>query len=682
MNLSLGFWLVTSSITVVTPAAAQEVQDVPGNAAKSDDTAIVVIGTALPQSPGAAAYSTVAINRDRLLAEASGRIENALRDVAGFQQFRRSDSRSANPSAQGVTLRGLGGNASSRALVLLDGVPIADPFFGYIPFNAVAPERLAGARITRGGGTGAFGAGALTGTIELTSAAPASLPALSARALYGSGNATELSVTRAQPLGTGHVVLAGRWDRGDGFYTIADDARGPNDVRARYSNGSFSAQAVVPVGDASELQARALVFRDDRTLRFAGADSRSEGVDTSLRFVARGAWQIEALAYVQARNFANVVVSSTRFVPVLDQRATPSTGLGGKIELRPPTSAALTLRFGLDARQADGELREDAISAFTGRVTARRQAGGTNVTAGLYGEAHWTLGDLTLTGGARIDRYTITDGFFAETNAAGASTINTAYADRSGWEPSVRAGLRYGVARTIALRGAAYTGFRLPTLNELYRPFTIFPVVTRANAALSTERLRGIEAGIDWTPRPGIGVSVTGFANRLENAIANVTIGANLRERQNIDAIVAYGLEVDAHAKFGVWDLRVSYALSDAEMRASGAAATIDRRPPAQSPRHAASATLGWASSNTPGAALASLTGRYVGRQFEDDLGANPLPVAFTLDGFASVPVTRRAAIVARVENLFDTEVVTRRVGIENELGAPRIVWLGIEIRR
>ncbi|TVV70395.1 TonB-dependent receptor, partial [Sphingomonas solaris] len=98
---------------------------------------IVVLGAGLPLPPGTPAYGATIIDRARLTGEASDRVENVLKDVAGFQQFRRSDSRSANPSAQGVTLRALGGNASSRALVLLDGVPLADPFFGYIPFTAL-----------------------------------------------------------------------------------------------------------------------------------------------------------------------------------------------------------------------------------------------------------------------------------------------------------------------------------------------------------------------------------------------------------------------------------------------------------------------------------------------------------------------------------------------------------------
>ncbi|MFM2372142.1 MAG: hypothetical protein RIS85_1864, partial [Pseudomonadota bacterium] len=134
------------------------------------DAQIVVIGTGLEAPPAAPAYNVQQIDRDRLLGAASGRLEDALSSAAGFQQFRRSDSRSSNPSAQGATLRSLGGNASSRTLIVLDGVPMADPFFGYIPFSAIAPERLATARITRGGGAGAFGAGAVAGTVELESA--------------------------------------------------------------------------------------------------------------------------------------------------------------------------------------------------------------------------------------------------------------------------------------------------------------------------------------------------------------------------------------------------------------------------------------------------------------------------------------------------------------------------------
>src|SRR4029079_15271034 len=107
------------------------------------------------------------IDQHDIVSTVSGSLEDALQNVAGFQQFRRSDSRSSNPSGQGVTLRALGGNATSRALGLLDCVPMSDPLFGYVRRSPIAPERLSNIRVTRGGGSGPFGMGALAGTIEL-----------------------------------------------------------------------------------------------------------------------------------------------------------------------------------------------------------------------------------------------------------------------------------------------------------------------------------------------------------------------------------------------------------------------------------------------------------------------------------------------------------------------------------
>lgn len=637
---------------------------------------IVVTGKGLDQTKGDPAYGSVEIDRARLTSEASGRIENVLADVAGFQQFRRSDSRSANPSAQGATLRALGGNASSRTLILLDGVPQADPFFGYIPFSAIAPERLSSVRVTRGGGNGAFGAGAVAGTIELNSAGRSDLPDASLSAFYGSNNASELSAGLATDLGAGFVSLSGRWDRGDGFFTTPAATRQPSDVRAQYDSWSTGLRAVAPLAEGVEMQFRGLLFQDNRTLRFAGADSSSEGQDASIRIVSQGRWQVDALAYVQARNFTNVVISATSLRKTLDQRNTPSTGLGGKIEVRPPVGSDHQLRIGADARLSEGELFEDAYSQVTGLVTARRNAGGNTATFGVFAENDWNIGALTLTGGLRADRWTIHNGFFAERSANGAVVRDDNFAKRANWETSARVGALYAASDGFALRAAAYTGFRLPTLNELYRPFTVFPVATRANAALEVEKLRGIEAGFDLRPGDGISLGATVFYNRLNDAIANITIGTNLRQRGNVDAIIAKGVELSGEAVLGEVALSGSYAFSDSKVRASGSAIGLNGLSPAQSPRHAANATVRW----TPSAGtVLSATARYVGAQFEDDLESNTLPSALTLDGFAQIPLTRQVALTGRVENIFNEAVVTRKVDTSIDLGTPRILWIGLK---
>ncbi|MEL6487637.1 MAG: TonB-dependent receptor, partial [Pseudomonadota bacterium] len=608
---------------------------------------------------------------------ASGRLDDVLRNVAGFQQFRRSDSRSSNPTAQGVTLRALGGNATSRALVLLDGVPVADPFFGYVPFTALQPDTLGRIRVTRGGGSGPFGSGALAGTIELESAGPATLGDFSGSLLVNDREETEASAALTQKLGAGFATVTGRWDRGQGFFTTPEDQRVPASARAAFDSWNVGLRGVAPINPDVEVQARISLFEDRRTLRFEGADSMIEGQDASLRFVGRGEWEFDALAYVQARNFNNIIISSTRFVPVLDQRNTPSTGIGGKIEVRPPISEAHDVRIGVDYRRAEGELFEDAISSFTGNLRERRNAGGNTSNLGLFVEDDWQIGPLLLTGGLRADHTRIEDGFFRAVDPSGALVSETIAEDRSDWAINWRAGALFYATRRLELRAAAYTGIRLPTLNELYRPFVVFPVVTEANAELENERLQGFEIGLDWYPTRNIGLSVTAFDNRVENAIANVTLEENLRQRQNLPAIDAQGIEATAFVVLGKVSFDGSLAYTDATIDGDGQSEALDGNRPPQTPDFSASATLAWEPAE--GWRLAS-TLRHTSAQFEDDQETDRLPPATTLDLFASAPITKGISAVLRAENLFDEEIVTRNAGGAIDLGVPQTFWAGVRI--
>ena len=69
----------------------------------SEPTTIVVTGRGLEADESPAA--SVTLDRSAIERSASGRMEDVLRDVAGFTSFRRSDSRSAHPTSQGLTLR-------------------------------------------------------------------------------------------------------------------------------------------------------------------------------------------------------------------------------------------------------------------------------------------------------------------------------------------------------------------------------------------------------------------------------------------------------------------------------------------------------------------------------------------------------------------------------------------------
>lgn len=637
---------------------------------------IVVTGRGLPDTPAAPAYGTVTVPRETVLALPSGRIEEALGAVAGVQQFRRSDSRSANPTAQGLSLRALGGNASSRALVTLDGVPIADPFFGSVPFAQLVPETIGEIAVTRGGGTGPFGSGALAGSVALRSADPDTLAGGLAEALVNDRGDTEAVAAGSARLGAGWLTGAVRWDRGPGFQTTPAEQRVVQSVPARFDAWSAQLRAVTPVGAEWTGQARLALFDDRRTLRFEGADSRSRGADASIRLTRGGRWQAEALAYLQARDFSNVTVSATRFVPVLDQRRTPSLGWGGKAELRPPVGGGHVVRLGADYRDAGGRVDEIALSAVTGQPTERRRAGGTVRTLGLFAEDDWQLGALLLTGGVRAERAWIVDGRFDRFSPDGSVREAVAYPDRSAWQVTGRAGVLLRASRGLDLRAAAYTGLRQPTPNELYRPFVIFPVTTLANAALRPERLRGIEGGANWRPAPGLALSLTAFHNDLRDAIANVTIGPDLRERQNLPGIRAQGLEASLTWDPGPWSIAASTALTDARLRNSGRGADGEQPlRPAQSPRVAAALSAAW---QGPGGVRLGATLRHIGAQFEDDRNLDRLPAATTLGLFAQVPLSPEVDLVLRGENVTDARIVTRNAGGSVDLGTPPTLWAGL----
>lgn len=658
---------------------------------------IVVTGRGLGGARGDDAYDVVTIDRDRLARSASNRLEDVLRDVPGFQQFRRSDARSANPTSQGATLRALGGNASSRALIVLDGVPQTDPFGGWISWPALDPRRLGRVRVMRGGGTGANGPGALAGTIELESAGPDEVEGLSAGLAYGSRDSVDAFAGFGGQVGGGFVTASAAFARGDGFVPVVAEQRGAADRRSPFAQASLALRAVAPVAAAAEIQANLSAFTDERERGTAFSEIDTKGADASLRLVGRGRLPFSALAYVQVRDFANrfaaVGADRAAATQTLDQFSVPATGLGARVEIR-PVAGPIELRLGADWRATRGRTQE-LFQFAAGLPTRGRVAGGGTDTLGGFAEASWVQGSLTLTGGARLDRWTIENGFLRErVLATGAPLTDVRFPDRSGWESTARAGIAWRPAPTLTLRAAAYLGWRLPTLNELYRPFRIGPDATAANAALAPERLAGVEAGIELRPARGARIGVTLFTNRLDEAIANVTLGqgpgnfpgvgfvaagGQFRMRRNVEAVESRGIEIDAGARLGPLRLTAGYSFADAKVRARGPALPLDGLRPAQTPRHSATASLTWAG---PRGAFASFGARYASGQYEDDLNAQRIPGALTFDAAAAIPLTRRLALEARAENLAGARVVAGISGAGIvERATPRTLWLGLSWR-
>ncbi len=660
--------------------------------------AIVVRGKALNDPIGDEAFNITSIEPNSQF-----RLENILRKTPSLQQFRASDARSANPTSQGVTLRGLSANAASRALVLLDGVPQSDPFGGWVAWPGYDALPIAKTRIKRGGGSGADGQGALAGTIELFSDAIGN--ALNVSAAYGSRNAFESKLSVGREVGQGQVTLSASYARGDGFIPIIEDQRGSIDRQAAYEQAGVALRFVAPLSKGTELQANIRAFTDDRERGFAFSENHNDGVDASIKLVNRDSDSLEfsALAYVQIRNFdasfgGGIPANRNSVNQVFEQFNVPSIGLGARIELRPNIGDIAELRIGGDWRRTVGETNERFFFR-AGAPLRGRNAGGESDTYGIFSEISVNpIEKLVLTGGARVDFWTISDGFRREFELInpfpGAPRLDADFDNRSGTEFTGRGGFVYHINDKFSLKGAAYLGWRLPTLNELFRPFRVGPDATAANEFLEPEQSEGLDFGLNFDDdRHQIGITL--FYNRLENAIANITLdsgpglfpgvgfvsGAGLfAQRQNIDSVESQGIEFDA--KFYLNDilsLGASYSYIDAHVNSSDDALAIDGLRPEQVANHYASGFISY--DDDSGNAL-SLSATYLGARFEDDNNILSLSDSLKVDASAVLSITQNIAFNARIENIFDAQIeaAISSTGII-ERAQPKTILVGLQLR-
>lgn len=651
--------------------------------------AVVVTAARLPAPLADAAFSIARVDGEDL-ARAS-RVDEAITATPGVSLFRRTSSLSANPTTQGVSLRGIAPSGAGRALVLLDGVPLNDPFGGWVIWSQLAPSAVSGADIVRGAGAGPYGAGALTGVISLRERDAGGAFEL-ARAQRGEVDASGDGVVK---LGQAQVYGALSFQDSDGYTPVRGPARGAADTKTSLTTRSASVRVDAPTG-LGTLSVRASTFDDKRGAGLAGANANASGdiLSATLAQAPRGrrpGWRLQVWRQASDLFNSSVAVAANRAstTPANSQDRTPAVGEGANLAIR-LQSGALQWEVGADARRNKGEERE-RFRYLNGAYNSQRTAGGETSVAGVYVDGAWQAGTWLVAGGLRADHWESRGGYRVERSLiTGALLLNETPADRQGDLMSFRLGARKTLEGGATLRAAAYSGFRPPTLNELHRPFRVGNDVTESNPNLKPEALKGLELGFGRDGATGRG-EVTVFWNRIEDAIANVTIGVGpgtfpragfipaggvLRQRLNISAIEAVGVEGQARREVAGVVLRAAFAVTDARVVGAGLAPQLEGKRPAQAPIWSATAGL-----TAPLAAKLSLDldVTYEGKRFEDDLNSRILSPAAKIDARLEWRPTPHARIYLAADNLLDKNVeVSRTVDGIAGLDAPRTVRLGI----
>jgi outer membrane cobalamin receptor len=621
-------------------------------------------------APRADPTATVTVfSATELLTSGALTLDDALKTVPGFTLFRRTSSRVSNPTAQGVTLRGLGGTGASRSLVLADGVPLNDAFGGWVYWDKLPQVAIDRVEVLRGSGSDLYGADAIGGVIQILTWHPRSL---AARGLVegGSLDTARVSLFGGSRADAWSYTAGGEWFTTAGYVAVARKQdpgltpRGPIDTKLASTHRSGIASVEYQMRNGWHVNAGALVFTDNRlngTPEVINDTASRQGTGQ-----AAGAWAgglLSARGYLATQGYDQTfsAVSSDRTSEDLNRRQRVPTRVVGTALQWVRAFGRHALLVGAEGKFIRGKTLETQLSA--GRVLATIDAGGTQHVWSTYLQDTFLIGDrLTFVAGGHADRWHT-------------RSQNLTY-DRTLGSFNPRASFAYRVADGITLRGSAYKGFRAPTLNELYRGFRAGNTQTNPNEALVPERLTGGEGGLLAT-RGALSARVTGFWNVLDDVITNVTLSSTpqliTKQRANADKMRTAGVEVETALRLPA-SVFMAFSGMIVDARYKGDTGLRGNRVP-QVPAYNLALNIRY----THRAWVGSGQLRMTGMQFEDDLNAFQLRRATVWDVFGSRALSRKLSAFVAIENVLDGEHDVGRTPILT-IGLPRAARVGVHI--
>lgn len=624
-------------------------------------------------------------SREEILRASPRSIDEMLASEPSFSLYRRQSAIFGNPTSAGISLRNTGATAASRSLVLLDGIPQNDPFGGWVNWARYDALTLDSARIVPSASASLWGNQAPAGVIQLNGASPfddRNLLRLSGGSHGGMGVSTAHAMSNRER--TRAVSFAAFGFHTDGFYALDKSQRGAVDRRLETDFFGEELKFALLLVPGVTLEPKFSHYDENRSNGTELSENSTEAYDFSLRLLSDDAavsWQ--AVAWHQRREFESV------FTRVTDDRSSesialnqfdvPGLGTGASWNMAWGGEKAWSFQSGADFRWLSGETNED-VGTFR-----RREAGGEQWLAGMFFGSAWRRNERDrFQINARFDHWSIDEGRRIETSlASGVPLRDERYEDRDGIEPSASFEWIREMPLGLESRMALGTGFRLPTLNELYRPFRVRDDIVEANPKLDPERFLNAEAGLDWRANDEWKVGASVFHHWISDAIANVPVtpsppgGGTTSLRNNVDEARVAGLEVSAE-----WLPNESLTIdvrglwSATEFVSSPGQPLLEGKPFPQTPDFRLIADGEWRAFES----LSFFGGlEYGASQYDDALATRVIPEYVS----ARLGVMRKigkATLQLRVENLFDEEIVT---GLSSDglrtLAAPRSLWASME---
>jgi outer membrane receptor protein involved in Fe transport len=626
-----------------------------------------------PIASGDSPASTRILTTQNLRQAAGISLDDKLRQVPGFELFRRTSSLVANPTTEGVSLRGLGSTAASRSLVVFDDIPIADPFGGWIHWEEFPPLVIHSVELVRGGASDLYGSSAIGGVISIIPVQPdANRFQLSTS--YGSEATSDNSGLGVLKLGKWSGLMSGQVLATDGYILVAPAYRGPIDQPSNVHAQNALTEFDRELRRAGRIFLRGSVLNEDRhngtpvqinstrLWRYAGGADWSNLV---IRFFGASEHYSQTFSSINAARTAEFLTRIGK---------DPADELGAAGHWHQPVGTHLLLLAGADihdVRAADYETLYSGAGSYLDTSARQRQSG-------VYGEVLFTPKAWTMSASARVDHFSNFDAVQYKT--ASSAPVQLPSLNETPFDP--RIGITRRLTPWLALNGSAFRAYRGPTENELYRTGQVGQQITEPNPYLRSERATGWETG-GQADLPSIGstVRLSYFWTQINRPITALTLAttptSTLLKRENLGQIESRGISLDYASRPAKWlGFEGGYQYADATVTKFAQEPQLVGNWIPQVARNLATAQVNLSRQRW---GILSVQARNSGRQYDDDANQYLLHSYFRLGAYASHDFGRHLVAFAAGDNLLDRSIQAGKTPILT-LASPRVVRFGVQI--
>jgi len=627
--------------------------------------------------------SVTVINTEQIEASPFERVEDILRTEVGIDNVRHYGFQTGGIRGP-IDMRGVTGGITQRTLMLIDGVPQndnANNSIGWIAWSQIPKDAIERIEIVRGPSSALYGSEGLGGVINIITKKPKETREASLTFKYGESDTHSEEAFFSQKFDRFGILLNGQYEESDGFYMVEPEQ--DYDIERYRRSNRFLAKLSYDIDDMSDISFGFLRYEHKMNKGREFFYGEKEDYRYWIEYSRNGQkldWK--ALAYVNDDDKTAYIDEKSdplMYKAVNREERFPVLTWGAELQSSINFSETSVLTIG--AAYKDVHFETEYIYLAGDR---EYEAGGDQsfISPFLNYEKKFFDDQLIFNVGGRYDFIESDNGKERDTGLSkGYGKYDNVYPEKTWEEFSPKGGVVFRPDKNTAIRASIGSGFRAPTLFELYKTHTRGTGVTIANPDLEPEKIVSYELGAERVFFDTVWARITYYQSSAEDLIASRIVNASKRwyERDNLDEVKIHGAEVELKWAATDWlSLFANYTYNSTRIKKDPVNPENEGNLIDDYPKHKARAGVMY---SDPRILDVNLSYNYRGKRYQDIENTIELKDFSTFDLSVSRKLFNYVKLSLTVENIFDKKYIFGEYEDYDSVSPGRIVMGKVKFR-